>query len=118
MVWLRQPAHSRVQAAASTTFAGAGRRVAAPGGGRWAAGGGAGRAGGDTGRAAGGGGPGGGVPVPPAAWVHHAPVNTIALRWETTYHGCMTTLQLPKRAGYMNPVSQLEAALTGGMVAV
>jgi hypothetical protein len=68
-------------------------------------------------RAAGDGGPGC-VLVPPAAWVHHAPVNPIARRRETTYHGCMTTLQAPKRAGYMNPISQLKAALMGGMVAV
>jgi hypothetical protein len=95
MAWLRQRAHSSVQAAASTTFGDAGRRAA--GGRGW--------------------GPGG-VLVPPAAWVHHAPVNLIARFRETTYHGGMTTLQAPKRAGYMNPISQLEAALMGGMVAV
>jgi hypothetical protein len=82
-----------VQAAASTTFVEAGR---GPAGGRGL----------------------GGVLVPPAAWVHHGPVNPIARRRETTYHGCMTTLQAPKRAGYMNPISQLKAALMGGMVAV
>jgi hypothetical protein len=30
----------------------------------------------------------------------------------------MTTLQAPKRAGHMNPILQLKAALMGGMVAV
>ena len=49
---------------------------------------------------------------------HNAPVNTIALCGETTYHGYMTTWQAPKRAGYMNPISQLEAALIGEVVAV
>jgi hypothetical protein len=98
--------HSWVQAAASTTFGDAGRRGA--GAGRRAAMPGCGRPGVGSGRR----------PGPPAAWVHHAAVNTIALRWETTYHGCMTTLQAPKRAGYMNPISQLKAALMGGMVAV
>ena len=43
--------------------------------------------------------------------------NTIALSWTTTYHGYMTTWQLLKRARYLNPVSQLDAALIGGVVA-
>jgi hypothetical protein len=49
---------------------------------------------------------------------HNASVNTIALSCATTYHGCMTTWQTLKRGGYMNPISQLEAALIGGVVAV
>jgi len=47
-----------------------------------------------------------------------APENTIALSWTTTYHRYMTTWRTPKRAGYLNPISQLEAALIGGVVAV
>ncbi len=52
------------------------------------------------------------------ARLHNASVNTIALSCATTYHGYMTTWQTLKRAGYMNPISQLEAALIGGVVAV
>jgi len=51
----------------------------------------------------------------------NARLNTIALSRRTTYHGLMTTWQAPKRAGYINPFSQLEAALAGlevGVVAV
>jgi hypothetical protein len=50
--------------------------------------------------------------------VQNAPVNTIALSRETTYHGYMTTWKPTKRDGHMNPISQLEAALIGGVVAV
>jgi hypothetical protein len=64
------------------------------------------------------GGPGGGRPGAAGAQVRNAPVNTIALCGETIYHGYMTTWQAQKRAGYMNPISQLEAALIGGVVAV
>ena len=55
---------------------------------------------------------------------HNAPVNTIALSCATTYHGYMTTWQMLKRAGYLNPISQpgaaqkSGAALIGGVVAV
>ena len=58
------------------------------------------------------------------AQFHNASVNTIALSCGTAYHGYMTTGQTPKRAGYMNPISQLgaalkpRAALIGGVVAV
>ena len=54
--------------------------------------------------------------VPPS--FKNAPVNTIALSCATTYYGYMTTWQPLKRAGYSNPISQLEAALIGGVVAV
>jgi hypothetical protein len=46
------------------------------------------------------------------------PENTIALSRAPTYHEHMTTWQPPKRAGYLNPVSQLDAALIGGVVVV
>jgi len=70
-----------------------------------------------------------GFAPPPAraartARIHIAPVNTIALCCATTYHGYMTTWQMPKRAGYLNPISQpgvalkTGAALIGGVVAV
>ena len=52
------------------------------------------------------------------ARARNAAVNTIALSRETTYHRYMTTRQAQKRDGHMNPVSQLEAALIGGVVAV
>ena len=58
-----------------------------------------------------------GVDVPGAGWPDNpecnAPENTIALSRGTTYHRDMTTWQTPKRAGYMNPVSELAAALIG-----
>jgi hypothetical protein len=66
----------------------------------------------------------GDVPVPRAPAtamsprVRNAAVNTIALSRETTYHEYMTTWQPQKRDGHMNPISQLEAALIGGVVAV
>ena len=53
-----------------------------------------------------------------APGVRDAAVNTIALSGETTYHEYMTTWQAQKRDGHMNPISQLEAALIGGVVAV
>ena len=66
----------------------------------------------------------GGVPVPRAPPTAMSPrfamrrVNTIALSRETTYHRYMTTRQAQKRDGHMNPLSRLEAALIGGVVAV
>ena len=54
---------------------------------------------------------------PRTCYFRRGPVNTIARCCATTYHGHMTTWQPPKRAGYFNPVSQLEAALIGGVVA-
>jgi NRPS condensation-like uncharacterized protein len=60
---------------------------------------------------------------PLTARLHHTisggrGVNTIALSCATTYHKYMTTWQTPIRAGYSNPISQLDAALIGGVVAV